>query len=125
MMNCLGDAHHWSENTCWIFDADFEYLPQRQREAAGVTGARVGTKAPLPSGGAGGAHRLEADEIRAAELLRYTPGDVTTTLLSMARTPGHCRMGVYDHMKGRRPPGIQGGAERGSGMKVEHPGFRR
>ena len=26
MMNCLGDTHHWSENVCWLYDADFEFL---------------------------------------------------------------------------------------------------
>ena len=24
--NCIGDTHHWSENTCWLYDCDFEYL---------------------------------------------------------------------------------------------------
>lgn len=26
MMNCLGDVKHWSENTCWLYDCDFEFL---------------------------------------------------------------------------------------------------
>jgi UDP-N-acetylmuramyl tripeptide synthase len=26
MMNCLGDEKHWSENTCWLYDCDFEFL---------------------------------------------------------------------------------------------------
>lgn len=25
-MNCTGDAEHWSENTCWLYDCDFEDL---------------------------------------------------------------------------------------------------
>lgn len=24
--NCIGDTHHWSENICWMYDADFEFL---------------------------------------------------------------------------------------------------
>lgn len=24
--NCIGDTHHWSENTCWMYDCDFEFL---------------------------------------------------------------------------------------------------
>lgn len=24
--NCIGDTRHWSENTCWLYDADFEFL---------------------------------------------------------------------------------------------------
>ena len=40
MMNCLGDAHHWSENTCWIFDADFEYLCNDSVVQLVCTGAR-------------------------------------------------------------------------------------
>ena len=26
MMNCLGDEKNWSENTCWLYDCDFEFL---------------------------------------------------------------------------------------------------
>ena len=26
MMNCLYDEAHWSENTCWMYDCDFEFL---------------------------------------------------------------------------------------------------
>ena len=56
MMNCLGDAHHWSENTCWIFDADFEYLRNDsvvyRRTVPGLQAAAA------DGGGAAGAHRL-------------------------------------------------------------------
>lgn len=24
--NCIGDTKHWSENTCWLYDCDFEHL---------------------------------------------------------------------------------------------------
>ncbi len=26
LMNCLSDERHWSENVCWLYDADFEFL---------------------------------------------------------------------------------------------------
>ena len=26
MNSCQGDMKHWSENTCWLYDCDFEYL---------------------------------------------------------------------------------------------------
>lgn len=28
MNSCQGDMHHWSENTCWLYDCDFEFLNQ-------------------------------------------------------------------------------------------------
>lgn len=26
LMNSLTDVPHWSENVCWFYDTDFEYL---------------------------------------------------------------------------------------------------
>ena len=26
MNSCQGDMKHWSENTCWLYDCDFEFL---------------------------------------------------------------------------------------------------
>ena len=28
MNSCQGDMKHWSENTCWLYDCDFEFLNQ-------------------------------------------------------------------------------------------------
>ena len=41
MMNCLGDTHHWSENVCWLYDADFEFLNKDNIKNIVVTGPRA------------------------------------------------------------------------------------
>ncbi len=83
--------------------------------------ARAGTKLRLLMAGVPEERIVcEPDEFRAAELPRYTPRRCDVYIL-YGTDSWPCRISVYDHMKGRRPPGTQGGAERGSGMKVEHP----
>ena len=41
MMNCLGDTKHWSENICWLYDADFEFLNKENIKNIIVTGPRA------------------------------------------------------------------------------------
>lgn len=41
MMNCLGDVKHWSENVCWLYDADFEFLNKEDIKNIIVTGPRA------------------------------------------------------------------------------------
>ena len=41
MMNCLGDTEHWSENVCWLYDADFEFLNKENIKNIIVTGPRA------------------------------------------------------------------------------------
>lgn len=41
MMNCLGDVKHWSENICWLYDADFEFLNKDEIKNIIVTGPRA------------------------------------------------------------------------------------
>ena len=41
MMNCLGDTKHWSENICWLYDADFEFLKKDNIKNIIVTGPRA------------------------------------------------------------------------------------
>lgn len=41
MMNCLFDEMHWSENTCWMYDCDFEFLNSPDIEEIVVSGARA------------------------------------------------------------------------------------
>lgn len=41
MMNCLGDTKHWSENICWLYDADFEFLNKENIKNIVVTGPRA------------------------------------------------------------------------------------
>lgn len=41
MMNCLYDEAHWSENTCWLYDCDFEMLNDKDIETIVVSGPRA------------------------------------------------------------------------------------
>lgn len=41
MMNSLGDVKHWSENVCWLYDADFEFLNKDDIKNIVVTGPRA------------------------------------------------------------------------------------
>ena len=41
MMNSLGDSKHWSENVCWLYDADFEFLNKEDIKNIVVTGPRA------------------------------------------------------------------------------------
>ena len=99
MMNCLGDTKHWSENTCWIYDADFEFLAHDSISQLVCTGARCEDyKLRLLMAGVPEERiTCEKDEFKAAERLNYTPGDDVyilygTDSLGLAYK-------VYDHMK--------------------------
>ena len=99
MMNCLGDVHHWSENTCWIFDADFEFLAHESIEQIVCAGQRAADyKLRLLMAGVPEEKIVcEHDEFRAAERLHFTPGDdiyllYGTDSLALAYK-------VYDHLK--------------------------
>lgn len=41
MMNCLGDTKTWSENMCWLYDCDFEFLKKDNIKNIIVTGDRA------------------------------------------------------------------------------------
>ena len=99
MMNCLGDVHHWSENTCWIFDADFEFLAHESIAQIVCAGQRAADyKLRLLMAGVPEEKIIcERDEFRAAEKLHFTPGDdiyllYDTDSLALAYK-------VYDHLK--------------------------
>ncbi len=99
MMNCLGDTHHWSENTCWIFDADFEFLNHESIVQIVCAGARcLDYRLRLLMAGVPEEKILcVEDEFKAAEALLFTPGDDVyilygTDSLGLAYK-------VYDHMK--------------------------
>lgn len=99
MMNCLGDAAHWSENTCWIYDADFEFLSHESIAQIVCTGARAEDyKLRLLMAGVPEEKIVvERDEFRAAGALHFTPGDDIYQLYgtdSMALS-----YKVYDHLK--------------------------
>ena len=99
MMNCLGDTHHWSENTCWIFDADFEFLANDSVAQIVCAGSRAADyKLRLLMAGVPEEKIVcQSDEFRAAEMLQFTPGDdiyllYGTDSLALAYK-------VYDHLK--------------------------
>lgn len=99
MMNCLGDTQHWSENTCWIYDADFEFLNNDSIVQLVCAGARcMDYKLRLLMAGVPEDRIIcEYDEFKAAELLHFTPGDDIYILYgtdSLARA-----YKVYDYMK--------------------------
>lgn len=77
MMNCLGDEKHWSENTCWLYDCDFEFLAKGDIPQIVATGARAADYRLrlLLAGVPDEKIFCEADELKAAELLHFTPGD--------------------------------------------------
>jgi UDP-N-acetylmuramyl tripeptide synthase len=41
MMNNLGDSRHWSENVCWLYDCDFEFLNNVDITRIVTTGPRA------------------------------------------------------------------------------------
>lgn len=99
MVNNLGDARHWSENTCWLYDADFEYLRDDSITQLVCTGARCRDhKLRLLIAGVPEERIVcQPDEFRAAECLNYAPGDDVYLLFgtdSMALS-----YKVYDRMK--------------------------
>ena len=112
MMNCLGDAHHWSENTCWIFDADFEYLCNDSVVQLVCTGARCRDyKLRLLMAGVPEERIVcQPDEFRAAELLHYAPGDDVYILYGTDSLALSYK--VYDHMKEEAARHAQDGAEK-------------
>ena len=99
MMNCLGDTHHWSENTCWIFDADFEFLNHESIVQIVCAGARCRDyRLRLLMAGVPEEKILcVEDEFRAAEALHFTPGDDVYILYGTDSLALAYR--VYDHMK--------------------------
>ncbi len=40
MNSCQGDMKHWSENTCWLYDCDFEFLNQESIKNIVLCGPR-------------------------------------------------------------------------------------
>ncbi len=99
MMNCLGDTQHWSENTCWIYDADFEFLKDESIVQIVCAGSRAKDyKLRLLMAGVPEDRIVcHDDEFRAADLLHFTPGDDIYLLYgtdSLARA-----YKVYDYMK--------------------------
>ena len=77
VMNNMGDAAHWSENTCWLYDTDFEFLNRDNIVQIVCAGPRaLDYKLRLLMAGVP-EEKITCDlnEEKAADTLRFTPGD--------------------------------------------------
>ena len=77
MMNCLGDAKHWSENVSWLYDCDFEFLNRPDIRCIVATGPRAYDYRLrlLLAGVAAEKIICVRDEMEATEHLPFVPGD--------------------------------------------------
>lgn len=77
MMNCLGDAKHWSENVSWLYDCDFEFLNKPDIRCIVATGPRaMDYRLRLLLAGVPEEKIIcVKDEMEAAESLPFVPGD--------------------------------------------------
>ena len=75
LMNCLSDERHWSENVCWLYDADFEFLasPDIHVIVTGPRGKDYFLRLKL-AGVQDGQMDYERDEFAAADKLYLEPG---------------------------------------------------
>ena len=77
MMNCLGVAKNWSENPCWMYDTDFEFLNNTDISHLVCAGARAKDyKLRLLLAGIPEEKiSVEEDEYKSINLLHLTPGE--------------------------------------------------
>ena len=77
MMNCLGDEKHWSENVCWLYDCDFEFLTRGEIDRIVATGPRcLDYKLRLLLAGVPEEKIIcWRDELEAVEKIEPEPGD--------------------------------------------------
>ncbi|MDR0862530.1 MAG: MurT ligase domain-containing protein [Oscillospiraceae bacterium] len=75
MMNCLHDQKHWSENVCWLYDCDFEFLARDNIRRIVATGPRAKdyTLRLLLAGVPEERVRCVPNEIDAPDALDYAP----------------------------------------------------
>lgn len=78
MMNNMSDEKVWSENVCWLYDCDFEFLNKPDIEKIVVTGPRFKDyKLRLLLAGVKEENVLDTHfEMDSPELLEYNKGDV-------------------------------------------------
>ena len=78
MMNNMSDEKVWSENVCWLYDCDFEFLNKPDIEKIVVTGPRFKDyKLRLLLAGVKEENVLDTHyELDSPELLEYNKGDV-------------------------------------------------
>lgn len=77
LMNSLTDVPHWSENVCWFYDTDFEYLADESIVRVVCTGLRCEDYKLrcLMAGVPEDRLACAVDERDAAALMAYEPGD--------------------------------------------------
>ena len=77
LMNSLTDVPHWSENVCWFYDTDFEYLADESIVRVVCTGLRCEDYKLrcLMAGVPEDRLACAVDEHDAAALMAYEPGD--------------------------------------------------
>ena len=76
MMNNLNDDMNWSENTCWLYDCDFEFLKSNEVAHIVATGPRaLDYRLRLLLAGVP-EERIDCvrDEFEATKKLRFEPG---------------------------------------------------
>ncbi len=75
MMHCYGDEKHWSENTCWMYDCDFEFLANDDITHIVATGPRMKDYRLrlLLAGVPDDKITCARDELEAVENLHYEP----------------------------------------------------
>ncbi len=76
MMNSMSDEQHWSENVCWYYDCDYEFLARPEITHIVCAGPRYkDMKLRLLLAGVPEERiSLERDELAASELLHMEPG---------------------------------------------------
>lgn len=76
MMNCIHDQMHWSENVCWLYDCDFEFLNNENITRIVATGPRAKDYylRLLIAGVPEEKLRCTLKEMDAPSLLAYEPG---------------------------------------------------
>ena len=75
--NCIGDTKHWSENTCWLYDCDFELLNESSIKRIVVYGDRaLDLKFRMLLAGINESRIICVEDYRdAADKLKYFEGD--------------------------------------------------
>ncbi|MBP5151363.1 MAG: DUF1727 domain-containing protein [Lachnospiraceae bacterium] len=78
MMNCLYDEAHWSENTCWMYDCDFEFLNDENVNEIVVSGprARDYRLRLLYAGVPDSKIKIELSELEGAKNIDFNKGDL-------------------------------------------------
>ena len=99
LMNSLTVVPHWSENVCWFYDTDFEYLADESIVRVVCTGLRCEDYKLrcLMAGVSEDRLACAKDEHDAAAMMAYEPGDELYVLYGTDTL--ELAYQVYDQMK--------------------------